>query len=283
MKRTVLEVIELNMDQPQLLVKVIANGSTFWEYYVGVPKGNQFYSIYPFLEETDPRCDHLKGTTFKGCQKHFSDYNSFAKVRPIAGAWLSFARAGGNKEYPFLKKDFFYYGGGMLVRGPNTLQNEENCKEDAEVMIRRLFNELYTDVTDMFNIPETTEEEVLAQALKEIKGFRYSVNKNARQNILKFDPKELKLTSIGLYERGNSRTGKIYFIGGTDYLVNSKLEIYLNDKTGCGNMKTFITYTEAILFKCGLFPLNKEERNTLRDMLKLKKEPDDDCSSSETE
>jgi hypothetical protein len=258
-----------------LLVKVIANGSTFWEYYIGGPKGNPFYSKYQFLEETDPRCRYLTQTAFKDCQKIFTDYNSIAKVRPIMGAWLSFARAGGNKEYPFLKEDFFYYGGGMLVRSPTSTQNEENCKEDAETMVHRLSNELVSSIP-IFDIPEVTKTKVLEYVKNNIKGFRYSVNIKARHNISKFDLKELKLEMIGLYERGDDKTGKIYYIGGTNYLVNSKLEIYLNTDTRYSNLKTFETYTEALLFKCSLFPLNKEERNNLKYILKLKEESVDD-------
>lgn len=276
MKRVLIDVIELN-NKPvhQLLVKVIANGSIFWEYYVGVPKGNQFYSKYQFLEETDPRCKYLTQTSFKGCQKIFPDYKSVADSRPIVGAWLSFARAGGNKQYPFLKEDFFYYGGGMLVRSPESLQNEKNCKEDAETMIQRLSDELLSPI-HIFDIPEATDIEVFNQVKNHFTSPFYSVNKNIRQNILKFDPKGLKIGMIGLHERGNEETGRIYYIAGTNYLVNSKLEIYLNTDIRYSNLKTFDTYIEALLFKCGLFPLNKEERNNLKAILKLKEESVDD-------
>lgn len=276
MKRVLIDVIELNNEPAhQLLVKVIANGSTFWEYYVGVPKGNQFYSKYQFLEETDPRCKYLTQTAFKDCQRLFPDYKSIVNVRPIIGAWLSFARAGGNKEYPFLKEDFFYYGGGMLVRSQQSAQNEESCKEDAEIMVHRLSNELFSSI-HIFDVPEVTDIEVFNHVKNHFTSSLYSVNKNIRQNILKFDPKKFKIGMIGLHERGNEETGKIYYVGGTNYLVNSKLEIYLNTDTRYSNLKTFETYTEALLFKCGLFPLNKEERNNLRVILKMKEESSDD-------
>lgn len=124
-----------------VVVDVIAGGKQFIECYFGVDKKHPFYSIYPFIEERDMRFKHVQENVFTnfGAKKEFKSYGEIKFLKPLDGAWLSFARTG--KTYDYLNDDYFYYGAGFNV-GLNAICTDDECFKAANVINDRMMDHL---------------------------------------------------------------------------------------------------------------------------------------------
>ena len=264
-----------NSEIVNMLIKVEASGREFWEYYIGVDKQHPLFSKEEFLSDPDPRWKEMN-TAFKGCKKSFDSYLQMANMKPIDGAWLSFASPG--TRYDFLDDNLFYYGGGMYINPSNPNQNEKNCKRDALIMLGRMIDTaLDSKYKEQLRIPETDISTIKAHFENMIPVPFFAVYRKIDDDDLPLTYYIKEITSldnhtVSLYDRACNQNGKSYCLNGTDYIMNSlfeisKLKVSISDDYWY-HPKTFETYKEALLFKCSCSSLNGEEIQFLKDNLK---------------
>jgi hypothetical protein len=248
MIRNVLEVLNINekiinekdndKNYDILLVNVIAGGNKFWECYVGVPKGNKFYSRYDFIDHHYRKFKTIEMEAFKkfGSEnrslrniKYSSlndlnddiEYNkNIMNMSILEGAWLSFARSG--KAYDFLNDDYFYYSTAFHYNGYFNFKENE-CKNAAEIKAERIYN-VIKNLQDSFpEIIETTDEEVLD----------FVKNYYRDKNVYFLSSNEfVKINDFYLipYEYDYYNNCKVFQINNTSTMINGNFQFYINNK-----------------------------------------------------
>ena len=225
MKRTLNSIIsdEIIYGQYHMIVTdVIANGRRFIECYFGVNKGQEFYSIYNFIESRDRRYRSVEENVFKkfGCKQYFDNDHVMRQRSAIDGAFLAWARSGKQElsDYDFLNDDYFYYGSCFQIDA-NEQCTIENCIDAANLVNDRMMDFLsknsYSHNPTIECLPEDVWKLLKNTSYWGKELYTYEPNKPISKQLIDENVK------VGLYDFNSDSNQKTYYIIGTRLCIRA--------------------------------------------------------------
>ena len=222
MERIVHQVVCVEADERNthtLLVNVTAGGRDFWECYVGVEKGDVFYTNEPFISDRYKiwQVIEKKAFLYYGASATIQDRNS----EPLQGAWLSFARLG--TTYDFLDDKLFYYSAGFCYSNGFSKCTFDACYDAALIQADRINNVIYKNQKEEYRagtyISKVEALEILKKSIywdKKLVTLFHDSNFEPKTLAELYEPNKM----ITLYEFNKSTQSVVYMVGNFNIFID---------------------------------------------------------------